>query len=214
MKVIGIILFLLCILVNVVTSSTGANGIVILIIGTGALISCWRYKNPKKKLKEEQTAQKNKFDAAQNQLQSRDFVLSKSISIPDGGFFVDDINKKFASSQNGIIRIFDYTDLGEFELNEDGNSIAQGRGMATAVGGMTFGVMGALVGNSGKRKQQNTCSSLIVRIMVNDLQNPQIIVPYISKEINKKTPLYKELFEKSKEFISVLHYIEKQSTVN
>jgi len=213
LKVLGIVAFAFCALMSYVMSSTGNSGVGILILGIIILIACWVYKSPRKRQREAAEWNRMLFDNARERSQTN-LMLSRAIEIPEGGFFVDDINKKFAISLNGNDRILNFSDLGAFELNEDGNSIAEGKGFATAIGGFAFGTVGALVGSSGKRKSQNTCSSLIVRIMVNDLQNPQIVIKYISNEIRKDNMQYKFSFENAKELISVLHYIEKQEAMS
>jgi len=210
MKFIGVLIALFCTLMASIMISTGSNvgGIVVLLSGCMALMSCWRYKSPKKKSREELQRVQKVFDIAQERMQSK-MVISRAIIAPGGGFFIDDVNKIFAISQSGNERIINFADLVAYELNEDGNSIASGKGAATAIGGLAFGTIGALVGSSGERKHQNTCTSLIVRIMVNDLNAPQITIPYIKSEVKKDTPAYRESFENAKELVAILNYIEK-----
>jgi hypothetical protein len=75
------------------------------------------------------------------------------------------------------------------------------------VGALTFGIAGAIVGSSGKRKTESTCSNMTVRILVNDLQDPQIDVVFVSSEISKKSVLYKEKQKQAQELIATLNYI-------
>ena len=150
----------------------------------------------------------------EEQVQKANFNIDKYLKLGmHSHFFVDDINKKFAvgvGGKTGQVKIYNYDDLGEFELNEDGNSIVKGKGLATAVGGLTFGLLGAMVGASGKRKNQNTCTSLVVRIRVNDLDNPEVIIPFITMETKKDSSLYTHLLKEAKGLIAVLNYIENQ----
>lgn len=150
----------------------------------------------------------------EEQVQKANFNIDKYLKLGmHSHFFVDDINKKFAvgvGGKTGQVKIYNYDDLGEFELNEDGNSIVKGKGLATAVGGLTFGLLGAMVGASGKRKNQNTCTSLVVRIRVNDLDNPEVIIPFITTETKKDSSLYTHLLKEAKGLIAVLNYIENQ----
>ena len=150
----------------------------------------------------------------EEQLKKENFNISKYLKLGlHSHFFVDDINKKFAvgvGGKTGQVKIYNYNDLGEFELNEDGNSIVKGKGLATAVGGLTFGVLGAMIGASGKRKNQNTCTSLVVRIRVNDLDNPEVMIPFITTETKKDNSLYKYALSEANNLIATLNYIEKQ----
>ena len=109
-----------------------------------------------------------------------------------------------------IAIIYRYSDLLSFALEEDGDSITQGKGFATAIGGLTFGLGGALVGGAGKRKTENTCFSLILRILLSDLKNPQIVIPLITKEIKKNKPEYRKIYEKAKAVVAILAVIEEQ----
>lgn len=150
----------------------------------------------------------------EEQLKKENFNIGKYLKLGlHSHFFVDDINKKFAvgvGGKTGQVKIYNYNDLGEFELNEDGNSIVKGKGLATAVGGLTFGVLGAMIGASGKRKNQNNCTSLVVRIRVNDLNNPEVMIPFITTETKKDNSLYKYALSEANNLIATLNYIEKQ----
>lgn len=150
----------------------------------------------------------------EEQIKKANFNIDKYLKLGmHSHFFVDDINKKFAvgvGGKTGQVKIYNYNDLGEFELNEDGNSIVKGKGLATAVGGLTFGLLGAMVGASGNRKNQNTCTSLVVRIRVNDLDSPEVMIPFITTETKKDSSLYAHLLKEAKGLIAVLNYIENQ----
>jgi hypothetical protein len=149
----------------------------------------------------------------EEQVQKANFNIDKYLKLGmHSHFFVDDINKKFAvgvGGKTGQVKIYNYDDLGEFELNEDGNSIVKGKGLATAVGGLTFGLLGAMVGASGKRKNQNTCTSLVVRIRVNDLDNPEVIIPLIVTEVKKSSIIYTNAISQAKTLIATLNYIKR-----
>lgn len=164
-------------------------------------------------------------------LRNEGFQISREFSIsctqyPQGEFLVDDVSKKFAIryleskrtnnpfalyKYTPVLRVYKYSDLGPFELSEDGNAISQGRGAATALGGVAFGLVGAMVGSSGKRKIQNTCTSLCVNVAVNDLQSPQLMIEFMNSEVKKDSGLYKEKLQQAQEFIGVLQYIAANS---
>ena len=145
---------------------------------------------------------------------STGFIISKQQKITNIKFYVDDINMKFALIQKNHLRIYNYSDLLDFELNEDGNSIAKGKGLATAVGGLTFGLGGALVGMSGKRKSESTCNSMIIRMFVNDLQNSQIVISLISgMDVKKTSIIYTSNRDIAKDFVATLTYIQSRATV-
>lgn len=135
-------------------------------------------------------------------------VATKVVQLPKHKLIVDDTNKKFAITTGSNAKIYNYDDLLDFELQEDGTTVARGKSFATAVGAATFGVAGALVGASGKRKQDNFCTIMQAVIRLNNLGNPQIIVPLISYKTNKETLQYKNAQSMANNLISTLTYIE------
>lgn len=210
LKVIGMIWVGFWLLGTIAMFSTNeaTTAIVFLILASLGLLPVFTIKTEKK-----ERPKYVKPKTPEEQLSELDFNISKHLRIgAHNHFFVDDINKKFAATigLNGKVRVYNYTDLGAFELNEDGNSIAKGKGLATAIGGLTFGLVGALVGGAGKRKSENTCTSLLVRMMVNDLDSPEIVIPYIVREVKKSHAMYINAISEAKELIATLHYIEKQ----
>ncbi len=187
--------------------------ITFLILSLFGLIPVVKIKLEKKGHVQRVKESKVKSLTPEEQLTQQDFIISKHLKLGiHNHFYVDDKTKKFAVTigRKGKIRIYNYDDLGAFELNEDGNSIVKGKGLATAVGGLTFGLVGALVGSSGKRKNQNTCNTLLVRMMVNDLDSPEIVIPFIVTEIKKSSYIYTNAISEAKNLIATLNYIEMQ----
>lgn len=199
--------------VAMVSTNEVSIAIVFLILSLIGLIPIFTAKVEKKECKSRVKEPKAKPLTPEEQLHKQGFNISKHLKLGIyNHFYVDDVNKKFAVAigRKGKLRIYNYNDLGAFELNEDGNSIVRGKGLATAVGGLTFGLVGALVVSSGKRKNENTCTSLLVRIMINDLDSPEVIIPFIVTETKKSSYMYTNAITESKNLIATLNYIEKQ----
>jgi len=137
--------------------------------------------------------------------------------LQSGRISVDDSSKRFSvlgATATGAEQIFAYSDLLDFEINEDGSSIVKGRGMATAVGAATFGLAGAMIGSSGKRKNVDLCTSLEVRIFLNSLETSQIAIPLVAGKVKKGSFEYKNAMEKAQEIMSILTYIANQKDVH
>ncbi|MGV8149654.1 MAG: hypothetical protein ACLKAK_07100 [Alkaliphilus sp.] len=130
--------------------------------------------------------------------------------------YVDDISKKFSFSRDDKLTFFSFSDLLGFELNEDGETITKGKGLATVAGAVTFGVVGALVGASGKKKNSSICTSMIVRLQINNLNEPQIVLPFISSNTKKSNFIYRTALENAKDLVATFTYIESKNnlTVN
>ncbi len=180
-------------------------GLTFLILSGLGLIPIFKIKVEKKEqASKPAVAIKVKPKTIEEQLTDMDFNISKHLKLGIyNHFYVDDINQKFAViiGRKGQPKVYNYKDLGEFELNEDGNSIIKGKGLATAVGGLTFGLLGAMIGSSGKRKNENTCTSLVIRMMVNELANPEIVIPLIVREVKKTSLIYTNAISQAKTLI-------------
>ena len=146
-------------------------------------------------------------------LAEKGFIKSRSIFVGQyETFFVDDINKKwcviFPDGRDTII--YNYNDLLEYEVYEDGNCILQGKSGSAVVGGLLFGATGAVIGASGQRNMVNTCRVLQVRISVNNLVQSEQVINIIQKPTTKQSIVYTTAIEKAKEIVSVLNYIKNQ----
>ena len=119
-----------------------------------------------------------------------------------GNFEIDDnskkwiINNKGLFSKNVVPKIFNYSDIVDFELLEDGESIAKGGLGRAVVGGVLFGGIGAVVGGiTGKKKSKPVCNSLKIKITLNDINNSEedkFMEVILKKEDKKET---NEIFE-------------------
>ncbi len=169
---------------------------------------------------------KKEIDAAMSALiAENNITVSKSIDVesyqnnlPNATtytkFIVDDENKKFVIfNYDKILRkqqftCVNYSDLLNFNLFEDGEQQLQGRGAMSAVGALTFGIAGAVVGSvAGDRKVKNKCRELSVRIQINDLDNPLISIGCVSN-CDKNNIFYTKGRQTADNIIATLTYIE------
>ncbi len=156
---------------------------------------------------------KKKNNQFSEQLKAANFTESKRIEIGGNILFVDDVAKQWClkTSFNIQPKIYQYSDLNEFEVYEDGESIAKGRVGSALVGGVLFGVVGAVVGGARSKQISNTCTKLQLRVRVNDLNNPEWIVNFISTKTKKDSFVYKTNFELAKKMAATLSYIQNQT---
>lgn len=145
-------------------------------------------------------------------LQDTGMDISKTIKAGGATIYIDDKNKSWAYQKNGGagLQKYKFSDLLSFEVYENGDSVMQGKAGGAIIGGLAFGIVGAMVGSAGKRKVKNTCNSLQVRMTINDLQNPEIIIPFIKHEVQKSSFTYKKSLEAAKNLAATLTYIQKQ----
>jgi len=146
-------------------------------------------------------------------LKATGFIESKCVVANGNTLSVDDVSKQWylKTAKDIYPKIYKYADLNEFEVYEDGESIAKGRAGSALVGGLLFGVVGAVVGGSRSKKSNNICSVLQLRVRVNDLQNPEKIINFISTKIKKDSSIYKTNSEKAKNMAATLSFILNQA---
>lgn len=109
--------------------------------------------------------------------------------------------------------VHSYSDVIDFELLEDGGSIAKG-GIGRAVtGGLLFGGVGAIVGGvTGKRKTSPTCTSLRIKITLKDVNNPTEYIDLIASETKKNSFLYQTCEKQAQEILSIFQIMCESNT--
>lgn len=123
--------------------------------------------------------------------------------VPDG-FFGKKKNPK----------IYQYSDIIDFELLEDGESITKG-GLGRAVaGGVLFGGIGAVVGGvTGGKKSKTICTNLKIKITIKDINNPTVYINFITSSTKKNSIIYKTMYNSAQECLSVLQLITSSQEV-
>lgn len=105
-------------------------------------------------------------------------------------------------------RVYNYEDILSFELLEDGEMITSGGLGSAALGGIVFGGTGAIVGAiTGKKKSKPVCTSLSLKITINDQQNPVEHIEFISSPAKKDGFGYKFALENAQKCSSMLEII-------
>lgn len=145
----------------------------------------------------------------QNEKRYEDFVMTKSLH----GYMQLDENKKQFYITEAMPKeckpdIFDYKDILNFELVEDGRvSFSGGVGKAI-VGGALLGSAGAIVGGiSGKKKEEPTVSSMYIRISLEHEWVRDKRINLVTSEIKKNGIKYRNLKTVAEEIVSELEYI-------
>lgn len=103
-------------------------------------------------------------------------------------------------------RIFNYSDIIDFELVENDKTIVNKGGLGRAmVGGGLFGGVGAVVGGvTGKSKTERTVSSLKIKLIVRDMNNPNIYINLLASPTKSTSLIYKTAYEVSQRILSML----------
>ena len=120
-------------------------------------------------------------------------------------FSVDNTSKVFYVLKDRKLYKFSFNKITDYEYKENGNVIISGKTGATLVGAATFGVVGAMVGASGKRKQKEIVNSNLL-IYLNDLKTPCLDIS-IAKNLKKDSSKYKTTINNLNEIIGCIKYI-------
>ncbi len=147
-----------------------------------------------------------------------DKLMSFNITKEIGAYLKVDENRKEWYIPDGFLgktknpRIHSYDDVLDFELLEDGGSIAKG-GLGRAVaGGLLFGGVGAVVGGvTGKKKSKQTCTSLKIKITLNDMTTPTEYINLITTETKKSSFIYQTCEKQAQEILSLFQVMCEQN---
>ena len=200
---------------------------VFLIIFAIALVSViqWKLRDKEKTIKLHLRSQaknetSNKFVEIFLEKHVGEFKVDKDIRVYDVAHFrtvrllIDTKNRQFiyvlGKKYSPVIH---FKDILSYEVYEDGNSVVKGSAGRALIGGAFFGVIGALVGSSGKRRVSNYCSSLKLLIRVNDIDNPQIEISFINSQIDKNSFTYKTCIKSLQKITSYFEYMINNKTL-
>lgn len=151
----------------------------------------------------------------------KSFVITKKI---DSFLEVDENEKKwlipdgfFGGKKNP--GVYNYSDIIDFELLEDGHSISKGGLGRALVGGVLMGGVGAIVGGvTGGKKNKSVCDSLKIKITLNSIATPTIYINFITTPTRNNSWVYKTNYSFAQECLSILQLmcnsVEQQQKLN
>lgn len=170
------------------------------------------YRPPKSKAKEIENltiARNRNIEDFKKILSEKKFEIDKESTYEEFSFFVDDKSHKwcFYNSDTNFATIYNYSDIIDYKIKEDNNSIVKGRMGSAVVGGLLFGGIGAIAGSAGSREIKTTCSSLSINIVVNDIKEPNLNLILISSETKKNSSIYQKAITFAENINGILKFI-------
>jgi Short C-terminal domain len=140
------------------------------------------------------------------QMAIKDFTVSQKFTSPDikSALLLDEENKKvaFIYVDSNDTQIYNYEDILEAEILEDGKTITSTSRSSqiggALIGGALAGGVGAIVGGlSGKQSSEQEINRIDLKVIVNNTKQPVKIInflnAYLSMDINGKPfPIKKE----------------------
>lgn len=152
-------------------------------------------------------------ETSQDSLNEKGFRIDNKAVFQDVAVYVDAQNYQFAVKKDidSALKIYRFSDLFNVEFVDNGDGGSHGSIGGAIAGGILFGGVGALVGASAGASGR--CASMQVRLSVNDIRNPEIILNFISTEISRKDEQYKVAFEAAKSFCGLLAYVTNNRNI-
>lgn len=150
------------------------------------------------------------------------FIVSKSIDIVIKGkgkvvskLLIDNEHKLFIYQRDiNFSKIYKFSDLINYEVYENGQSMVKGRAGSALSGGAFFGLTGLIVGSSMSREIEEKCNQLKLMIRLNDLDRPQIVITYVDNVAWDKTGFtYRVMKENLQQVCSALEYMMNAKTL-
>jgi len=153
------------------------------------------------------------FDARVKEL---DFIVSKEVEHDFKALYIDDINKRWIvrdDLHDVAPRVFNYTDILEFELIVDGYCVVRSGVGGAIVGGALLGVQGAIAGGIATSGGGSVCTSMQVVIRLNCLDCPQVVIRTVWSKTEKNSSDFKAAHSFAQKLMSLLTYIEHNKEV-
>ena len=140
------------------------------------------------------------------------FTIDKELNLyTDSGYkkiLIDTQNRQFVFFNGyNYSKKIQFKNVLNYEVYEDGKSVVKGSAGKALVGGAFFGVTGAIIGGSGKRKINNYCSVLKLLIRVNDIDSPLIEIPFVNSSCNKDGISYKNYIKSIQETCALFEFM-------
>lgn len=153
-----------------------------------------------RKQKELELKERKQSIKEENKRRKLEFKKTKSYI----GLSVDEISKSF-KIDNDFFKVFQFDELVDYNLIENGQTITQG-GISlkrAAAGGILLGGAGMIVGGlTGKKKIEDNATEIRIEFKVKGLNEGTYEINLLSKPIKKDTYTYKALVMNAKEIIS------------
>lgn len=132
-----------------------------------------------------------------------EFVSTSEVS---GYIKFNDNLKQVLISPKFNPRILNYSDILDYELLENGETVVTKGGLGSAIaGGVLFGRVGAIVGsNTGKKKSVTSINELRIKVVTKDMNNPNTYINLITSSTKTDSLIYRSSYETAQKIMSML----------
>lgn len=152
--------------------------------------------------------------ASENEAAFKQFNPTKEITSQHAGkvFAINDQDGEwciYSKNKKNAHQIYSYNDLIGYEVIEGDQTIQTKGGLGSSlVGGILAGGVGAVIGaNVGKKKSAGKVKDIKIRVALNDINNNQIILSFLSTETKVGGFVHKSIMDDVQKIQSLLDYI-------
>ncbi len=117
------------------------------------------------------------------------------------------IEKQMLIQNNFKNSYINYKDIISFELIEDDKTVSSGGLSRALVGGVLFGGAGAIVGAVTAGKKKKYCEKLLIKMTINDMNDPVLYIPLITNKTKIDSDEYKKAYNEAQELLSTFQII-------
>ena len=178
-----------------------------------------RQAQKREEIKKERQIRKDFIDEVIKNENSRNgFSVSKEVRDGEENYAiaVDQDQKKWilVLADQQASYFYNFSELIDFEVHQDGDTIISGNTGDALLGGLVFGTVGAIVGSAGAKDAVQNCTDLHVDILFNDVAHLRQELPFITHAVTKQSLEYKYAVVSVKEVVAVLTFIKANTNEN
>ena len=145
-------------------------------------------------------------------INKNNFIVEQEYFINDySKIMLDETHKKIAIYNEKGLKCFNFEDLIDFEIVENGSSVIQSKIASTLAGGILLGGVGALAGANGRKQINDICNSLILKMYFSNNGAVCITEKINDRPLYKNSAEYKSLSSTVDNIVSVLKYVKQQA---
>lgn len=144
-----------------------------------------------------------------NELKAQGFNIEKYVISESAVLYIDDSNKLWSVKQHNKqpVKIFKFSDLKSFEVYDDGRVVKSGSTGGMIIGGLMFGVVGAVIG-AGSGGVHEQCSKMYISLCVDEAEKAILLIPIITAPVDRNSNDYKKGVETAEKIVTALAYIQ------
>lgn len=105
--------------------------------------------------------------------------------------------------------VFEKSQLLDYSLYKNGTMVPRGNTGSVIMGGLAFGVVGALAGAAKAASSEEICTDLTIEIILANSYKPRLSLPLLESSTSPSSSEYREKVEMAQDILAVLKNIKE-----